>query len=714
VIILSESSDKSAVSDSSLIQSFMNIGYERESGIIIPNVEGLMNSFASYFNTVGSTDKYEWLIEVVNVLREFERQDSSKFSMSEYLKYKKYGATMDAAISSLIDVYGKNANNMAIEHTTKVGGKYAQSIGLGIYNQNGDNQEDIYIQQDGSGNLTIDDTGTGDDNLVILSDTASAVFSRMNNDLFVRYSNQYGIEEYIKVLGQYNYNNDGVEYIYFGGVRYDRSGINNLVINDQTTDSDDIINGSRLNDFFEGGKGNDIYHGNGGNDSFIYKLGDGRDVIKSLVGFNPSGNSTLKLEGLNKADFRYYTDGLNLEMKYDISLYDIQYEGSIFIEANAEYFNEFYIKGIVYGNGESITISEAYSLARDSQITAGDDKITGTAGPDIMRGGKGNDHLAGGTGVDTYVYARGDGNDIVDDGGVFENNNLVLHGITVSEMKVAFVGYDVVISFADSATGAGDAGSIRFRADDYWHAHALGMIAFDDGTVLNPSQWTGIAYDQANVFNPGDGDRTVKVNFTDGAVHAFLLHGYTPDQVSVTGVDYLGQITLSMANATGGTPEAIHFVNPPWEKGVDQIQFDNGNVWTRDDLRYKAYLDDGTHGSTVTLDTAIYANQSAFVGGTGDTIYIVDAGLQPVSIADHGGTNALTLRGVSQAQVDFSVDAQTDELVLEIHDVPGRNDSVVKFANGLDTKGVAAVNFDDGSMTAAEIQTWIDTHHLAA
>ena len=369
---------------------------------------------------------------------------------------------------------------------------------------------------------------------------------------------------------------------------------------------------------------------------------------------------------------------------------------------------------IKFSDGSSLDILDAYVLARAAQITDGNDEITGTAGADIMRGGKGDDHLAGGTGVDTYVYARGDGNDIVDDGLVFENNNLVLHDITVSEMKVAFVGYDVVISFAESTAGAGDAGSIRFRADDYWHAHALGMITFDDGTVLNTSQWTGIGYDQANVFHPGDGDRTVKVNFTDGAVHAFLLHGYTPDQVSVTGVDYLGQITLSMVNATAGTTEAIHLINPPWEKGVDQIQFDNGAVWTRDDLRYKAYVDDGTHGSTVTLDTAIYANQSAFVGGTGDTIYIVDAGLQPVSIADHGGTNALTLRGVSQAQVDFSVDAQTDALVMAIHDVPGRNDSVVKFAHGLDTKGVAAVHFDDGSMTAAEIQTWIDTHHLAA
>ena len=374
------------------------------------------------------------------------------------------------------------------------------------------------------------------------------------------------------------------------------------------------------------------------------------------------------------------------------------------------------MKAITFDDGTSLAIADAYALARAAQVTDGNDEITGTAGPDVMRGGKGDDHLAGGTGVDTYVYARGDGDDIVDDGLVFENNNLVLHGITVSEMKIAFVGYDVVVSFADSTTGAGDAGSIRFRADDYWHAHALGTITFDDGTVLNAAQWASIGQDNANVFHAGDGDRIVDVRFSDTAVHGFLLHGYTPEQVTVTGIGYLGQITLAMTDPTGKL-EKIQFERegtPPWQDGVDQIQFDNGAVWTRDDLRYKAYVDDGTHGSTVTLDTAIYTNQSAFVGGTGDTIYIVDAGLQPVSIADHGGTNALTLRGVSQAQVDFSVDAQTDELVLAIHDVPGRNDSVVKFTQGPDTKGVAAVHFDDGSMTAAEIQTWIDTHHLAA
>ncbi len=368
---------------------------------------------------------------------------------------------------------------------------------------------------------------------------------------------------------------------------------------------------------------------------------------------------------------------------------------------------------MIFAGGMKIGSAEAYALARAAQVTDGDDEITGTAGPDIMRGGKGDDHLAGGTGVDTYVYARGDGNDIVDDGLVFETNNLVLHGITMSEMKVAFVGYDVVIGFAATAPGAGDAGSIRFRADDYWHAHALGTITFDDGTVLNPSQWAGIGYDQANVFEPGDGDRTVRINFTDGKVHAFQLHGYTTDQVTVTGVDYLGQVALSMTDPAGHR-ETIQLINPPWEKGVDQIQFDDGAVWTRDDLRFKAYVEKGTHGPTVTIDTALSGGQTAFVGGTGDTIYIVDAGHAPVSIADHGGTNALHLRGASEAQASFTIDAGTQDLVISLHDVPGKADTTVRVAHGLEAKGLASVAFDDGTMTAAEIHSWIEAHHVQA
>ena len=43
----------------------------------------------------------------------------------------------------------------------------------------------------------------------------------------------------------------------------------------------------------------------------------------------------------------------------------------------------------------------------------GDDKIYGGDGKDALRGGKGNDSLWGGNGADSFIYASGDGNDVI-------------------------------------------------------------------------------------------------------------------------------------------------------------------------------------------------------------------------------------------------------------------------------------------------------------
>jgi hypothetical protein len=45
--------------------------------------------------------------------------------------------------------------------------------------------------------------------------------------------------------------------------------------------------------------------------------------------------------------------------------------------------------------------------------TSGNDTITGFNVADIIRGGAGNDTINGAGGTDTYLYARGDGNDTI-------------------------------------------------------------------------------------------------------------------------------------------------------------------------------------------------------------------------------------------------------------------------------------------------------------
>ncbi|MEH2503384.1 Ca2+-binding RTX toxin-like protein [Bradyrhizobium sp. AZCC 1578] len=48
---------------------------------------------------------------------------------------------------------------------------------------------------------------------------------------------------------------------------------------------------------------------------------------------------------------------------------------------------------------------------------AGNDTIYGGAGDDALSGGAGDDYLEDGAGNHTYLFARGDGNDLIDDQG---------------------------------------------------------------------------------------------------------------------------------------------------------------------------------------------------------------------------------------------------------------------------------------------------------
>jgi len=83
----------------------------------------------------------------------------------------------------------------------------------------------------------------------------------------------------------------------------------------------------------------------------------------------------------------------------------------------------------------------------------GNDLIDGGAGNDIIKGGTGADTLTGGLGNDTFVFARGDGRDVVTD---FASGDLVKISGYSAAQSLTQVGTDVVLklSTADQITFA--------------------------------------------------------------------------------------------------------------------------------------------------------------------------------------------------------------------------------------------------------------------
>ena len=161
-------------------------------------------------------------------------------------------------------------------------------------------------------------------------------------------------------------------------------------------DGNDSLVGGDGKDTISGGKGDDKLYGNAGNDSLVG--GDGKDTLSG-------GADNDKLYGQNGNDSLVGDDGKDTLSggAGDDKLYGQDGNDSL-----------------VGGDGKD-TLSGG---AGNDKLygNAGNDSLVGGDGKDTLSGGAGNDKLWGDTGADTFIYAAGDGKDIIYG---FENNDLL-------------------------------------------------------------------------------------------------------------------------------------------------------------------------------------------------------------------------------------------------------------------------------------------------
>ena len=77
--------------------------------------------------------------------------------------------------------------------------------------------------------------------------------------------------------------------------------------------------------------------------------------------------------------------------------------------------------------------------------------MIGFATADVLEGGSGEDYLVGGDASDLYVFARGDGRDVIDDNGNGDVDRLEIRGYTTAETTVRRIepdGVDILFTFA--------------------------------------------------------------------------------------------------------------------------------------------------------------------------------------------------------------------------------------------------------------------------
>ena len=232
---------------------------------------------------------------------------------------------------------------------------------------------------------------------------------------------------------------------------------------------------------------------------------------------------------------------------------------------------------------------------------AGNDQLYGSAGDDILDGGSGNDSLQGGGGSDTYRFARGWGQDTLNnhdaEGGMWYGPPVATYDaiefaadIAVSDIRAVRQGNDLVLGLM----GSSDQITItRYFDADASTDYAVQAVRFADGTVWSVD--------------------TIKALVLQGTAADDVLQGY----------------------ASADTLMGV--------AGNDTLYGNAG-----DD-----YLDGGAGDDVLVGGTG----QDDMHGGAGNDRYVLNVGddhLLTSSITDHEGHNRITLQTTPLAQMALS------------------------------------------------------------
>jgi Ca2+-binding RTX toxin-like protein len=214
---------------------------------------------------------------------------------------------------------------------------------------------------------------------------------------------------------------------------------------------DDLLHGGLGADTFYGGEGNDqldagygpgnLLMGGAGNDS-VTALGDADTVIggtgdddiycdpysaPDVVRYN-LGDGNDRLSGLGR-DTLAFGDGIK-KTDLNAALFNEEGEEKLLLtlgsRAGTIIVSPTPFSGVAGAPGVNVSFADGSTLSADELValakrsagvlltgTAQADQLKGQQGADTLNGATGNDVLTGGAGADTYLFAKGDGQDTV-------------------------------------------------------------------------------------------------------------------------------------------------------------------------------------------------------------------------------------------------------------------------------------------------------------
>lgn len=334
----------------------------------------------------------------------------------------------------------------------------------------------------------------------------------------------------------------------------------------------------------QGGAGNDTLLGGGGDDWL--SGGDGIDVLRAGAG-----------DDVLLVDAEDLVSGLDGGAGFDIAV--ITGDRGVSLDLGPTN-----LEAAIGGSGHDVLSNSGYGrviLAGG----AGNDTLSGGRGNDVLEGGTGNDILRDlQDGSDTYLFARGDGRDTIEDRSFSGQDKLVLQDIVSKEARISREGLDLVIDF-----GQGDRVTV-IKHYDLSLQYRLERVEFADGAawgvsdlaieVVNgtpgndaltqSSTWGRCVYtggkgndtftdtgggNDTYVFSRGDGQDTIRDEGLRSEADRIVLRDIASSQakLSRTGVDLVIDL--------GGTDRITvqKYFDFMGGNKIEQLEFSDGVTW---------------------------------------------------------------------------------------------------------------------------------------
>ncbi|WP_139020563.1 calcium-binding protein [Bradyrhizobium sp. ORS 285] len=641
--------------------------------------------------------------------------------------------------------------------------------GLGTDYMSGGDGGDTYIFGRGDGHDTIEDNqawiwGERPDFLrfgqgITLDDLS---FHRDGNSNDVTISIN-GTDDAVTVKGQFrvdygllNTTIDRIEYFTFADGSYvSWEEVIQSMDASAGTAGNDVIYGFSYADTLQGGKGDDVIDGGRENDTYVYVRGDGNDTIIDGPDAQTSAFDTLVLKSINPSDVALVRDGNDVRLVFAESAPGAGDAGSVLLRAELDDWFAQGIEQVKFDDGTVWTQNDLRLKLLAQASTDGNDIIVGYNTNDVITGGKGDDMLAGGAGDDTYVYNRGDGNDVITEvtaGNYSTIDTLRLKGISPASVSFSRNGNDLRLVINESVPGANDGGSILLKDElGDWFSQGVETIVFDDGTTWDQTYLRTTALSQA--FTPGDdvingfntndiliggrgndtlnggaGDDTYIYARGDGndtiidgpagnfsTFDTLRLQGIDPAAISFVrnGNDLTLVIAESAAGAGDGGSILIKQTLDNWfSQGIEQVVFDNGTVWTQNDLRLKVLAQYSTTGNDVidgfNTNDVITGGRGDDVmsGGSGDDTYVYSRGdgndtIIEGTVGNASSYDTVKLQGIAAADVRLARNGNDLTLLIAESAVGSGDGGSILIKQTLEdwfSQGIERVQLDDGTV----------------